>query len=111
MTPANQQELLALAARCEAASGADRNLTIAVSDACDMETPHGDPLTSLDAAMTLVPEGWDWCAETFGEDGAHGKVWRHGWHDDTVIHSNAATPALALTAASLRALAQEAERG
>lgn len=62
---------------------------------------------SLDAAMTLVPEG---CAMVL--HGPWGGRWKAGcdkqisgaWGEDRA----AATPALALTAASLRALAQEA---
>jgi hypothetical protein len=58
---------------------------------------------SIDAAVTLVPEGHRWCCDTmngnrvsaFVENGANGK-----WHD-------AATPALAICAAALRARAAD----
>jgi hypothetical protein len=59
---------------------------------------------SIDAAHSLVPEGW------FMELEQHSTSWtatlaNRLWYDDTrVIHdASAATPALALTAAALRA--------
>lgn len=69
-----------------------------------------DPFTaSLDAAMTLVPEGWDWSAGTLGNGkGGHSFMRPAGRHYPRV-EVDAATPALALTAASLRARAHEAE--
>ena len=67
---------------------------------------HAKPVTaSLDAAMTLVPEGWRWELTTTGfKPGASmiGPV-----RAALGIGSYAATPALALTAAALRALAQK----
>lgn len=62
---------------------------------------------SLDAAMTLVPEGWDFRAERFDAKKACAAVWLRGWHDDTKLDTEASTPALALCAAALRALAKE----
>lgn len=62
---------------------------------------------SLDAAMTLVPEGWDWSAGTQG-NGKRGHsflLYRQEGARETVIDPDAATPALALTAAALRARA------
>ena len=47
-------EMERLAVRCEQAAGADRELGLAISIACDMESPHNDPTSSLDAAMTLI---------------------------------------------------------
>lgn len=60
---------------------------------------------SLDAAMTLVPEGWmqfdvDATAPDLGIDWT---LHRHGIE----VKATAATPALALTAATLRARAKE----
>lgn len=58
---------------------------------------------SLDAAMTLVPGGWDWAAGTAGEaTGGHAYL-RCVSNGKTEIETDAATPALALTAAALRA--------
>lgn len=61
---------------------------------------------SIDAAVALaerVLPGLDWGAYSFGEDGAQGKVWKHGWHDDTVIYGDHPSPAIALVIAILRA--------
>lgn len=56
---------------------------------------------SLDAAMMLVPEGW-----SRGQWGVIGKPdTARLWRDEHDIVVSAATPALALTAASLKALA------
>lgn len=56
---------------------------------------------SLDAALSLVPEGWEWIV--FGAGGAD--VWHVG--NDAVLHrideTYAATPAIALCIAALRA--------
>lgn len=63
--------------------------------------------SSIDAAVALaerVLPGWDWSAESFGADGAHGRVWKHGWHDDTVVRADHFSPVIALVLATLRAL-------
>lgn len=63
--------------------------------------------TSIDAAMTLVPEGWEW--DVSGRSGASGvAVYLHSpdrtkWGD---AGGFAATPAQALTTAALRAIAE-----
>lgn len=92
--------------------------------------PHAAAYTaSLDAAMTLVPEGWAverlsaWPASPEGasnqsaaqssvtlcgtsvERMGRRMIWGHGGRDGRV-DATAATPALALTAAALRARAQ-----
>ena len=68
---------------------------------------------SLDAAMTLVPDGWSW---SLGEQRGVGTF--RGWLNDhntpdglAVRHvdAEAATPALALTAACLRAMQDQAK--
>jgi hypothetical protein len=62
---------------------------------------------SLDAALTLVPEGWEWTVRgrPHGDGLASiGRAWESG--SDTVI---AATPALALCIAALRARANEGD--
>jgi hypothetical protein len=117
-------ELLALAERCEAATGPDRELDgdifCALGHApfiegayCAYRSPAYT--ASLDAAMTLVPEGWRWMAGHREFSHARGYVENGGpafvgvgtrrnpnrlWFETT-----AATPALALTAAALRARA------
>lgn len=64
--------------------------------------------TSIDAALTLVPEGWDWQLEW--EDGAESVFFESKGiarvemgNPDLRICPEAATPALALCAAALRA--------
>jgi len=116
----HKDELIALAERVEALTGPDREVAHDVLRACGWTTegafvfnPNGirhmaaipDPTASLDAAMSLVPEGW---------------VSVHGWDypnrasraifmdddGDQLFRGRAATPALALTAAALRAIAK-----
>lgn len=63
---------------------------------------------SLDAAMTLVPKGWAWSVldrRTTGYSKPNGQCWTK--EDRSTLHGDAATPALALCAAALRALAKE----
>lgn len=110
--------LRALAARVQAAEGADRELDAQAA----RYAPHliaflgGVPdepqpgcaryTASLDAAMTLVPEGYDWAVFR-----TNGGLTIHAWcgNRDDVF---AETPALALTAAALLALeAQENDDG
>ena len=79
-----------------------------------------DYTTSLDAALTLVPEGWDWLARD-GDGGHFANVTRGGipmmmdkhqfnpdWQDTPTY---AATPALALCIASLKARQAMKEAG
>jgi hypothetical protein len=113
--------LLALAERCEQAAGPDRELDAEIALAAgwerkwnDSDKPHGwywrrgdyswtaemegippNYTASLDAAVTLVPEGCGWMVM-----GNAAKVGR--WP------SRGATPALALCAAALRARAAAA---
>ncbi len=128
------QQLIELAERCEAATGPDRNLDGAIDRLFNKRPKHGDYdasenamwrvnngysgllerfdgfardsfcaqefTASLDAAMTLVPEGWDQRFENI--DGSINWKLQRG---SVVVSSNAATPALALTAAGLRARA------
>ena len=126
-------ELLALAKRVEAAPGADRELDIRIGWMLDgggfsendvqyaVENKHATAVTpftsSLDAAASLVPEGWTVASIGQGDD----KTWfaelRKGWrtsYSSVVIapkNYNATTPALALTAACLRAKAREGRDG
>jgi hypothetical protein len=106
--------LLALAERCEQAAGPDRELDFTIDDFMLKHGPEADrirnpryvlPYTaSLDAAVTLVPEGHEWLRKneicmTVYRVPADLKEWaRH-------IDARGATPALALCAAALRARA------
>ncbi len=60
---------------------------------------------SLDAAMTLVPEGWEIALTSEGgwRVSLINHEWTMGGHGRDAMRSKAASPALALTAASLRA--------
>jgi hypothetical protein len=121
--------LLALAERCEQAAGPDRVLDAEITKsfiprdathvarsrdgwsfiiAQEFEWLENQPYTaSLDAAVTLVPDGWRWAVSTTG--GGLPCAYGHppgnhqasNWIDDTP----AATPALAICAFALRARA------
>lgn len=138
-------DLIALAARAEQAQGPDRaldaDITLAVnpelgaapweritypSGGASVFADRSDPdnlnvvspprfTASLDAALTLVPEGWTFTVHSGDDRGPPvaycvpnmGRLpWPH-WVDDI----NAATPALALCAAALRARAEEGNDG
>lgn len=76
----------------------------------DMQVRYAPPAytASLDAAMTLVPKGWAWSVldrRTTGYSKPNGQCWTK--EDRSTLHGDAATPALALCAAALRALAKE----
>lgn len=62
---------------------------------------------SMDAAMTLVPEGWQTLGVEQSHDGAEW-IWRlyPAYRSDSAVFGQSTTPALALTAACLRARAQ-----
>lgn len=103
--------LLDLAVRVEKAQGADRAMDYAVAAAFgwpDSPIMHQNArryTESLDAAAALVPEGWTGMVHLDGKAGLY--------RDDRqpTIDGSAATPALALTAAALRARAEEATDG
>lgn len=102
---ANRDELLALAARCEAAAGPNTHLDFLIHVATQ-DFPYMMPgsiwTRSLDAALTLVPEGW-WADIEVTRKRAGVAVLQNdlcGW-----AAASAATPALALCAAGLRARA------
>ena len=133
--------LLLLAERCERAIGADRELDAEIWLACvpgttrselrythkasgkecviDETRENGRLIVvpeysvSLDAAMTLVPEGWNWFAgsakgaRAYVENGqsAFIGIGTRPNPDRLWFEVTAATPALALTAAALRARA------
>ncbi len=117
----DSKALLALAERCEAATGADREIDAKLAGifSHSVESDDGDfwwgahdslPVrvpaftASLDAALTLVPEGWQWVvSQQLGQPFAGcGGSPTGGW---LAWHVDAATPALALCAAALRARA------
>lgn len=138
-----KDDLLALASRCESATGPDRELDAAIQlgigytlqrpaepsrypDRARWHDPDGvclqwmegdrcapyprDFTASIDAAMSLVPEGWFWRAgHSTLYDGWAGTNRVHPDHcdrqDETFAHGK--TPALALCAASLRARANQ----
>lgn len=133
-------ELLKLAERCEAATGPDRELDALIachapicradyilsarpSQKRGMVTRYFDDgghgtfvcenyTASLDAAMTLVPEG---CASAIGTMAFVNETrlpWACIWtpQGEPTWRSDAATPALALCAAALRALTQGQSR-
>jgi hypothetical protein len=124
----NADELEALADRCKTATGPDRDLDCAIAAAVgwrEIELPHGSRYcispdgrecshgliayaprftASLDAAMTLVPEGWWWVADGH----ARASLFREDAADQII--SKAATPSLALCSAALRARAAHKEQ-
>lgn len=121
---------LALAERCEAATGPDREIDLAAAIACGKVPEATKPggvtghqyfsggtsscvlvshySASLDAAMSLVPEGWSFGA---GRDdivpGPEGWAWVSGDDDTKIV--KAITPALALAASACRARAHLCE--
>ena len=129
-------DMISLAERCEAATGGDREIDRAIGRIAGAakEQPDGTWMTyhedgythsinppaytaSLDAAMTLVPDGWDWAVGTgrkqhMTENGKRPWAWcapgqNFAMPQDLPL---AATPALALCAASLRARALSTAR-
>jgi hypothetical protein len=109
-------DLLALAERVEALTGPDDAVDLAIAEWCYANggvagvnydpqlwvIRHGGEFTaSLDAAMSLVPDGYDWIlGRTNGGLTVHAEVGNR----EQIF---AATPALALTAAALRARAAQ----
>lgn len=127
--------LLALAARCEAATGPDRDIDRALCPVVGIrvvdeghplgvcyydENRHGIPLPlfthSMDAAIRLVPEGWLLANLSQTDAGFWWAELRKGYITSysavaMTSHYRAATAALALTAASLRARSLSGEVG
>ena len=117
-------DLLKLAEKCEQATGPDRELDAEI--AAELGWKEASALfwhdgyqarelprftRSIDAALTLVPEGCVFMVANTGVDGPKADMTQSsaivGPPDDTAIdYTTAATPALALCAASLRARAQ-----
>lgn len=127
MTTPSTERLIELAARCEAAEGPDRDLDLAIYMAeesipavcggrLQREDRHPAYTASLDAAMGLITERWTaWqlrsrrrktrfvAALSRLSDDVEDD------YDEQEIVTHAATPALALTAAALRSLAEEGD--
>lgn len=111
----NRDELLALAARVEAATGPDREIDYAIFCATAIKeranywhpTEENHFTASIDAAMSLVPEGCLWNLSYLGGR-CRSDVYPPGFDwNQPPAWASAVTPALALTAAALRALAQQ----
>lgn len=104
-------DILALAARC--ATGADRAIDVAIELALEgsgYDYPADNWVkdaarytASLDAAMSLVPSGWRPTISQHLAPLPHWAVRLDCWNEQ--VRVKAATPALALTAAALRAIA------
>lgn len=125
-----KDELLALADKVEALEGPSREVDCWIENRLglarfvpDRPSPFGEgwldkrveprPYTaSLDAAMTLVPEGWVLRLSQIRFGMWQVELWQgdKSFKTDPDVRSIAATPALALTAASLRALAQKEQQ-
>jgi hypothetical protein len=123
-------KMLALAERCEAATGPDRELDVLIRETLnpvgyrkqDRVTYYGEPTgehvidghfvkspactASLDAAISLMPRGGHWSYNTMSGR-ARVTVFPDGDDDTIETQATASTPALALTAACLRALASK----
>lgn len=132
----DKARLLELAARCEAATEPDRRIDALISQEVELplcKEPDCSPkvlrtciadildgswlhdtetvpayTASLDAAMTLVPDKPGEWAITAASGDTRWQAWV--WSDDAPNWHEAATPALALTAACLRAHAALAEQ-
>lgn len=125
-----------LADRVERADGPSRELDVEIALAIGWRLDQSGPndlwrepgradwvelpefTASLDAALTLVPEGWKFHLTTehtaVAKAAAHADVMDRDWPDPQagygiVTEAHAATPALALAAAALRARAREGE--
>lgn len=85
----------------------DRGMGIGWLDGSDHFPPRYT--ASLDAAMTLVPEGWEWSLEAEETEMVWPVLspWTHRCQMGHLIDREAATPALALCAAALRARASQ----
>lgn len=106
--------LLELAERCEKATGPDRALDYDIAHFVTRAhlASHGNApayAASLDAAVTLVPEGCKW-GLYHDPDCKHPKGNSAAWVDNHFARYAAATPALALCAASLRARAAQGDQ-
>ena len=105
-------DLIALAERVERAEGPSFTFELEIFRAINPQaTRHSIPnnyTASLDAAMTLVPHGFLWTMDSWEGSRWSAGIWRdRRWLVHTSEKRTSRTPALALTAASLRAIAEE----
>ena len=111
-----REELRALAERVMALTGSDREVDALVWRATVPDAQHWPDsaamlfTASLDAAMTLVPEGLLWTMDSWA-DGWSAGIWRpqRGWMLTPDKERKSRTPALALTAAALLARAEQVQ--
>lgn len=104
-------ELIELAARCEQATGPNFQLEQDIGAATDWDlptVPAPNYTASIDAARRLVPEGWSFTLYAHLEN-AHCDLFKGHPSKGLIEVEDAATPALALTAACLRARSQTKE--
>lgn len=102
-------QLIELAEQCEKASGPNLRLDALIAHEVHGSTGHNVDFytASVDAAMTLIPEGWFFSG--FEQQRPSVRVWTEGNQarfSPQVDGPHPATPALALCAASLRARAE-----
>jgi len=93
-----------LIAALEKADGPSGILDMHIANATDK--PHREYTSSIDAALTLVPEGWCWNTGMQNEEYTtrpRAYCWKPAPPKDPVMR-DAATPALALCVAALKAL-------
>jgi predicted ArsR family transcriptional regulator len=108
----DKSKLLELAERCEAAAGPDRALEMHIYETIGGEgSQHwaAEYTASLDAAMSLVPEGWeDWQVADFLERAI--RTWFKTYKVEPTGNADRKRLPLALCAAALRARAFMAEQ-
>lgn len=106
--------ILELANRCETEEPSrelDHCIWWALRPNVTGEEPPPSYTTSLDAAVTLVPDQWAWFVEWIGAPFTEGmaRLWIPGQRTLNLateqVHVEAKTPALAICAAALRARA------
>ena len=92
---------------CGVRKGAAKERVVEAADTHDpplVNLPHYT--TSIDAALTLVPEGMEWALSNHGQTGAEQLCWAGVFGSPFIgseCDSHAATPVLALCIAALRA--------
>jgi hypothetical protein len=106
-----REDMLALAERVESLTGPDRGVDRAIwyalQDQMSGDPVHGPRFTAdLDAAMSLVPEGWTFDLQVRSHFSHAFLEAQEDERGAEVSAQNAATPALALTAAALKARAE-----
>ena len=99
--------LIKLAAKCEAATGPDTGLNFEIWEAVGGTPFHLDYTESIDAALTLVPEGCAWHVGCEIDFTPTARVWGHDVHADEF----GATPVIALCIAALRARSLQRKTG